>query len=169
MFGWLKKKDGVYYQPKERSIYRYWDGKKYVDEDPMILSRKVAEIGPELKIDIDVSNSASKDSTKAGLLALAKAQKIFSVKPFSEGGLLEDEVWELFNHFLIWRGGVKKNLKKSQTSLEATPASLESSSVASRPTMNGSACGSIVSELSTEPVEPLPTELPSDSASPIQV
>ena len=170
MSWWKAKEDGFFYEPKERAIYKYWDGQKYVDEDPMLISRRMAEVAPELKIDLTVADSPSKDAAKAAVMAVQKARKIFNVKAFAEGGLLEDELWELFNSFLEWRNGVKKNLKKSVTSVTATPPSIESSpAVNPSVTENGLASGSTADVPATEQAEPLPTESPSVLASPVQV
>lgn len=166
MFGWFKKNDtdGEFYKPKERQIYCYWNGKEDIKEDPTVIYRRIADVGPELKIDLTVAGSISKDAGKAEVKAIQKLQKIFEVKSFAEGGLTEEELWNLFSHFLDYRDRLKKNSSPSPISATATLGSSSSSSAESPPTESGLVSGSTEKEPCTDQAEPLPKHSQLDSA-----
>jgi hypothetical protein len=120
MFGWFakwfKRKDVNPYTEKERLLYRYFDGQKKVSADPMILYCRLMEVGTDLKYDIDVTYSASNDKLKAREKMIGKIHKIFSLKPYEEGGLTQGEAENLLVDFVDWCEALKKNGPNSPTS-----------------------------------------------------
>src|SRR5207248_2432217 len=107
MFAWLGKwfgrKDSfAMYNPRQRATYSYFDGTAVRPVDPLILYKRLMDKGPELAIDIKVSQSASKDAAKAHAGLVAKIREIFTVKPLEEGGLSEVEAIALFEHFVAY-------------------------------------------------------------------
>lgn len=175
MFNWLWSlfyEDVSYniYNPKERNIYSYLKGKEGVIEaDPMPLERKLAEVREELRNDILTAKSpvAPREWVdKRYQAALVKIRAIFGIKNFEEGGLLQEELFDLLDHFIHFTTNVKKNSKKypisvGETSTDLAPPIMP---VESPPILNTLDSGSIVKEPSTVLQEPLPTvqELPSD-------
>lgn len=133
-----------FYTPKERKIYRYFNGEKVVHADPMILYKKIMAVGQELAVDIDVAKSPCKEAIQADDEAVRKLREIFEVKPVtSDGkGLGEAEVIELFDHFWEFLEGLKKNSSPSSTtstSASSPPAdSVTPSTSASGSSANGS-------------------------------
>lgn len=130
MLGWFKRRDAARFSPRQRLIYRYFDGKREVWADPVALFKRVAAAGPELLIDLKVSQSASKDAEAAYVNALAKVREIFHLPPpvsdaeVGEAALSSVEVVELFNHFMAYCGDVKKNSATTATPpTETTPPS----------------------------------------------
>lgn len=122
MFDWFKKKDETeLFTPKQRTIFRYWDGVKTRSVDPLVLYRKVMDIAPELSIDIKVANSVSKDAGKAYSAVVDKLQKIFEVGSYEQGGLTEMELSVLFDQFMLFCESIKKKSKPSPTSPSVTP------------------------------------------------
>lgn len=120
------------YSIDQRVIYTYWDGKKMVKADPMILFKNMMAMGADLFIEIKVSMSDSKDAAKAFDSSVDKIRKIFSVEPLSEnGGLTEAETLNLFDHFLVYVDRLKKNSKTSQISPTATSAASRGSTAES--------------------------------------
>lgn len=148
-----------FYHPGQRKIYRYFDGQKEVNVDPLLLYRTMMAVGPELQIDYKVSRSPSKDASKAHEEMLAKLRNIFQVKSLNEGGLTESELVDLWDHFLIYTETVKKNSRESVMSSKPT---VVSSDISAKPpaTSSFSDSGLTVKEsVSAEP-QPLPLETP---------
>lgn len=178
MFSWLEKllhciyeraipklQQGPYdlYHPKQRQIYQFFNGQQITAIDPMILYKRIMEVGPELDIDIKVANSASKDASKAYETMLEKIRKIFGVAKLDEGGLTEEETIALMDHFFAYIDQVKKNLRFSETSSDLSEASGRYSE--DHPvTSNSSASGSTANGTSTVSAAALPTEFPLPSA-----
>lgn len=143
-WGWFRKndEDDAIFSLGERLIYRYNDGKKMVQADPLRLYKAVMTVGPELEIDIKVSKSPSKDAAAAHEQALLKIRKVFGVKPLEEGGLTEIETFRLFDHFMSFCGIKKKDTNGLPTSPEApslpTPPSLAEGPPTPKPSDSGS-------------------------------
>lgn len=150
------------YKLSERLIYRYHNGEKEVRADPMFLYKKIMARGPELAIDIKVSESLSKDAGTAHNNLIKTVRDIFDLKPFEQGGLTEIEVARLLDHFLIYVESVKKKGSPTVISPTATSANLEFSSIAVPPSENTSANGSIADVPSI--ADPIPSL--SESVSP---
>lgn len=122
MFGWLtkhfKKDDQVNYDlyaPKERQIYRYWNGQSVILADPMLIWKRLTAVGPELSVHLKVAMSPMPDADKEHEHAARKIRGIFDLKPLAEGGLTEAEALELLDHFLAYCEQVKKNSKSVMT------------------------------------------------------
>ena len=166
MFNWLRnmfKRDKEnsfdFYKPKERKLYKYWDGQKIVEEDPMILWKRMMEVRPELITSIKLSQSIHKDAVLGHNDMVSYMRKIFFVKPYGEGGLTESELSNLFDHFMSFCWTVKKKVNTYATSATETSPSTESSSVESHPTEKPLGFGSTEKEPNREE----PTQLQSES------
>lgn len=134
------------YRPRERLIYRYFDGKRVVDADPMELFRRQADVGPELSAHIKGAFSPLKTAPQEYQWMLEKIRTIFGVAPFKDGGLTDLETVDLLNHFLVWQGRLKKNSSPPPTLPEApsgpTPAPISPSPDVGPPTSSSSGSGS---------------------------
>lgn len=157
MFKWFfnlfvtKKNREDLFHPRERAIYTYWNGKDFTVVDPLPLYKKVMAKGPELSVDIKVSMSPSKDSTKAHGRLIESLREIFNIKPFEEGGLTEAECQALLEHFMDFTANIKKNSSNSQTSRETTSPGTVPSQEESQPISNGSDSGSTEPDNTTDP------------------
>ncbi len=120
------------YHPKERLIYRYWNGHQQIFADPLCLYRRMLTKGPELSIDMKVSTSPMKDAHEAHVRMLAKIREIFCIEDFEKDGmgLTELETVELLNHFLVYCDLLKKKSNPTPTLSTPTAASAPSSPVA---------------------------------------
>lgn len=150
------------YAPNQRCIYSYWNGRELLRVDPMILYKKLMEVGPELDVDIKVANSSSRDANKAYENMLAKIRQVFSVQPFDQGGLTEEETVALLDHYMAFNTASKKNWKPFAIS--------SNSSVASGPPSDGppittssTDCSSARNGCSTPVVPTSPMASPSPS------
>ncbi len=148
------------YRLDERMIYRYFDGQKEVAADPQVIYKRMANIGPELSVNIKVANSQHKDAGKAHNNLVAQIRGVFQVKPLDEGGLTELETAQLLDHFMIYIDELKKKSNLCATSL-SNSAATGPSSEESPATSNSSGSGSTASAFST--AEPMPSL--SDAAS----
>lgn len=121
MFGWLfgkkKNEEGFdFYSPKERKIYRYFDGRETVFGDPMAIYKRLMNHGKELDIDLKVAvNYGGVQSTTAHNKAVERVRDIFALKSLGEGGLTESEAMDLLDHFLAYIDSLKKNSSHLQT------------------------------------------------------
>ncbi|RJQ24623.1 hypothetical protein C4577_07590 [Candidatus Parcubacteria bacterium] len=107
LFGEKEEIDG--YKPKDRLLFSYFNGEKTIKADPMVLHRKLMEVGTELSLDMQVASSPSKDRIKAQIAMVEKIQGIFSLKKYEDGGLTEVECGELLDNFMDWCNKLKKN------------------------------------------------------------
>ena len=170
MFSWLKNlftgRQGRYdlYRPAERQIYKFWDGKKEVADDPMLLYKRMMDVGPELSINIKVANSPLKDAGEAHTKMLEQIRNIFRVAPLAAGGLTEYETVGLLDHFLLYCAELKKNLRSFATLPGSLAAASANSSAASPPTEKPSESGSTANAPSTAGPPPSPSEPESPSA-----
>lgn len=153
----VQSDDHALYKPKQRLIYRYFDGEKVVKVDPMAVYRKVMDVGPELDADIALWNSPSNAAVKGLDGIIDKVRKIFDLKPFEQGGLTDVEASQLLDHFLVYVGWSKKNTVTSPNSSSPTPDSPPSTSPDAQPTDNISDSGSADDGGTTEPPEPSPS------------
>jgi len=155
----FRKKDPLsIYRPKERMIFQFWNGQKMVSGDPLVLFKRMSDVGPELAIDIKVSSSPSKDASKAHNNVVDKIRGIFGVQSLEQGGLSELETLQLLDTFLLYCDRVKKN--SSQSVIWPTPSvDSTSSSEENPPTLNSSDSGSIESESKTDEPEQWQSEL----------
>ena len=134
LFGWFRRKD-VYdvYHPGERMIFAYFDGTKEVKADPMELYRKLMEEGPELQADLSVATSTiagmEKGASAAQFEVVEKVRRIFTIKPYKEGGLTEIEAIDLLLMFFAFCGAVRKKSNRSPI-LPSSSADSKTSSAA---------------------------------------
>ncbi len=169
MIAWLKKwiaRDLAHdlYHPKGRMIYQFFNGEEVIRIDPMVLYKRLADIGPELDVDIRVARSESKAAPAAYESMITKIRSVFDVKSLAEGGLTEAETVELFDHFLAYNSNLKKNSAVSATSSARSETSAPSSA-AGPATWSSTDSGSIASGSGTAKPAPSPLgpELPSVS------
>ena len=154
MFGWFKKDDGSYYRPKERLIYKFFDGEKDRKADPLELHKRMMERSADLYRTINLARSQSKDARQGHDEMIKHIRYIFGVKPLGEGGLTEQECMDLLDHFTDFCDGVKKNSPTSPTLPKGTSATSNSSPEENPPTPNSSDSGSTESEPSSAKPEP---------------
>ena len=114
--------DDFLFKPKERMIFKFWDGEKIREIDPMVLYGRLGDVSTELDVAIKLSRSASKDSRQGHREVVQLLSKIFGVKSFEEGGLTESELLDVFISFMEWVDRLKKNSPQSLTSVESTPS-----------------------------------------------
>lgn len=144
------------YQPKERAIFRFFDGKEIRAADPVVIFKRLANVIGDLEADVKGANSPLKQSLDLHGSAIDKMRYIFEVKPLSEGGLGDLEVSDLFVHYQIYCAELKKNTKFFPTLPTTTFSTSKPCSAESLPTESSSASGS------TE-IEPKPEEAPLSS------
>lgn len=150
------------YSPRERLIYHYFDGTKMIRADPLVLWRRVSDVGPELSNDIQVAESISKNAKKAQQEVIQKLCKIFGVKELDqEGGLTETDITRLFYHFMNYMDVLKKKVKPTSMSAPATSVSSESTPAVEPPIQNMSGSGSTVPVSDSVPPQQSPSELES--------
>jgi len=133
--------------PSERMIYSYFDGKEVVHRDPIVLHRKVTEVGQELAVDIKASDNklSNKIAAEGHKGTIEKVKKIFGVTAYEESkgeGLTEAELLALLDHFLTYCQLVKKNSNPLSTSSTATSPSTVPSPAGPSPTTSSSDSGS---------------------------
>ena len=145
---WFTKREPFdLYQPRERRIYSFWNGKDIVHADPMVLYKRLAEKGPEMSVDYSVAMSVSKDADKCHGLFLNKIRAVFDISPPENPldcscTLSEVELENLLAHFVNYTEELKKNSKRSPTAATAASPLCASSSSASPATSNTSPSGS---------------------------
>lgn len=118
------------YRPRQRLIFHYWNGQREVHADPLVLYRRMMDVGPELDVDLSLAQSTLagyKTQVDGHLEALAKIRTIFEVQPLAEGGLTETESFDLLYTFMAYTYSLKKNGSTpatSSTSSAPTPSSV---------------------------------------------
>lgn len=157
------------YTPGEKGIYSYFNGTEIIKEDPMVLHKRLMDVGPELSIDMKVASSPFKDAKEAHNKMLEKVRKIFDLKPFKDGGLTEVQAIELFDHFLTYEDFQKKIANLPTTEPTAPWSSSPPSSAESPPTSSPTASGSTASGPSTgtPPSTPTASASPSEPLTPV--
>jgi len=168
MLNWAKRlfsRDAAeVYSVRERMIYTYWDGQRWVKADPMVLHKNIMKVGPELDVAMKVAASPLKEAPFEHDRYMKFVRDAFGVKSFSEGGLTDLEVADLLDHFFAFCSGVKKNSNPTPTSAATTSPSTASTAGGGPPTPSTSASGSTASGSSTGGPSPSPTAPPSPSA-----
>jgi hypothetical protein len=133
LFGFLlapfrPRPEDVYF-PRERTIYRYWTGKGVRSGDPMVLYKRMMEVGPALSIDIKLAQSQSKDAKKGHDRMISTIRDIFFLDGLDKGGLSEIETAQVLDHFLRFCERIKKKQNPLPTistpSEDSTPTSEE--------------------------------------------
>lgn len=151
------------YRPSQRAIYRYFDGEKVVAVDPMDISKAIAHVYVDLSTAMKVAGSPHSDALKMDDKALDIIRGIFKVKPFKDGGLMQDETYDLLLHFWDFEDKVKKNSRTPQTFAPATSPTTASTSSASPPTPNTTDSGCADAVPCTVPAPSSPVVVPSHS------
>lgn len=180
MLGWLKSLfvkgtvgDGPnVFRPSERLVYHYFDGKKMVRSDPLVLYRRIMDVKAQLSADISTSEvKESKFAEQAGKNAVTTIRKIFDLPPVDQGGLEDVDAWELFDHFFNYVLTLKKSTPTSPTSPEGTSSSTPPTpplQAAASLTPNSSGFGSTANGSRTGEPIPLPSVSESHSEPPPQ-
>lgn len=161
-----KMPDGLdIYNPKERFIFRYFNGEKVVPADPMVLQKRLTEKIQELSSDIKVANVPQYPGSKEAYESLcANIRLIFKIKPLDQGGLTETELEELLSKFVDYCNWAKKKLSPTPTSQETTSQTFETSSAGSQPTSNFSVSTSTEIESPTDGPRRSPSALESPTS-----
>lgn len=102
---WCKRLFGITssergYSASDRLVYAYFNGRVLVKVDPKVIYKKVMDIGPELSVDLRVSESISRDAKVAHASLIQKIRSIFDLASSQDNGLTETEAVELFGHFM---------------------------------------------------------------------
>lgn len=150
-----------FYQPKDRLIFHYFNGKEIVKADPVILYKRMMEKGPSLSVNLKVANSPMKDADTAYGKAVGEVREIFALptpkddlRAIEEECLTQVEAIELLDFFLAYCNDIKKNLRTSLISPMETSPDSNPSSDASPPTTNSLDSGSTDEEPSTDKPTP---------------
>ncbi|MDO8671340.1 MAG: hypothetical protein Q7O66_07900, partial [Dehalococcoidia bacterium] len=153
------------YNPGERLIYCYFDGKTTRQADPLVLFKKQRQVWPELSTDLKVATSqllGDKDTIPAHQRAVGLMRWIFDVKNFDDGGLTDSEIEDLLYHFLEYSDILKKDSPPSPT-LSTPMGGLNGSSADDQHTLNSTDSGSV----GGEPISNEPGPWPSGCKSPM--
>lgn len=160
------------YHPGERLLFRYFDGERTVQGDPLVLFRRYASKAIELGIAVKLSRSIHSDAPKGHAETQEIIRDIFFIKKPPEGNpadcggcLTEVETVDLLERFLEYCDGVKKNMSQTPISAAATSPIIAPSPAAASPTSSISDSGSTASGPPTGPPGPSPTASESPSAS----
>lgn len=160
MFGWLKnlfKKKQDPYTSSEREIFTFWNGVKWVRGDPMVLYKRMMDVGPSLSINMKVADSPSNAAGKAHDDMMMQIRGIFGLKPLdgvdSNGTLTDSRAQDLLSDFMEFCDTVKKNSRKSPTTSKPSEES-KLTSGAAPPISNTSDSGSTADVPSTASPEP---------------
>jgi hypothetical protein len=126
-------------------IFRFWNGTEWVDADPMILWKRLAEKGADLEIASKVAASESKDAMKAHGDVVRYVRDVFDLKKpeglSAKGVLTETECLDLLDSYHMFCGANKKKENPTPTSATATSPVTAPTSDAVPPTPNGSVSG----------------------------
>lgn len=171
--GWFTRgENSDLYSPRERAIYRFFDGQKVRCVDPLVLWQRLMDHHQDIMTDMLGAKNFTGDKGSALYQAMiSDIRKVFEVEPFQDlgngryQGLTEAEVTQLYVHFYqycdgwlgpddIPEGGVKKNSPPPTTPATGTSAAMPPSSEENPPTRSSSASGSTAAEPSTEQPEP---------------
>lgn len=151
------------YEPWERLLFHWWDGEKEVWADPTPLCMELADIWPELIVDMKLANSEHSQAKQGWKAQVAKARKLFGLKTFAEGGLTDTESMAVLYDFYSWCEELKKNSPQSPTSATETSPSSASTSAEGPPTKSTSPSGSSGNGSSTGKPGPSTSASPSPS------
>jgi len=166
LWSWLRRTPEPY-TAKERLIYRYFNGSKWVEGDPLRLWRRVMAHGAELRIAVKLANSLSKDADQGAIELAKKVREIFAIPEedtvAASGTLTDDEVFTVFDEFMKYVDDLKKKSKKSLMSSNSSGASRSGSPPA--PTTNSSSASGCAVNVPTCAV---PVPPPSPTVSPLQ-
>lgn len=96
--------------------YKYSNGWTFVRINPLLVFKKLLEVGDELAVDVKVISSQAKEDWKQKSESnIANQVRIaFSVQPLEEGGLTNVECGTLLAHFVEWCGDLMKRYPPSE-------------------------------------------------------
>ncbi len=141
------------FSEKERSIFKYFNGKKEVFGDPIAIHRRLLtcdnfDLAGDFKLVDALSKPIAQKSpgfAKEGLQAfdrlVSACRKAFKLPAFDEEtgeGLVEEEIIQLFAEFGLFVDEIKKKQEPSVTSVSCTEQELPNGEV-SQSTMKPSA------------------------------
>ncbi len=150
------------YQPKERFIFKYFNGEKMVVADPLVLYKRIQGKATELSTDMSAASFPGYKKADDAYENLSNnLRTIFRIKPLEEGGLTPTELEDLLNQFLEYSNWAKKKWNLIPISPTETSASTDSSSADASATSNTTASGSTEKESKTD----VPTSSPLAPAS----
>ncbi len=150
------------YAPKERMIYRYFDGDKQRSVDPIVLYKAIMGDWININGGLTVMRAGMKDAFKGHDDFVGHVRSAFGLKTLDEGGLTEGEIGDLLEHFLEYALEVKKNSRIFPTPPMAIFRGFEQSTTESPPTSNTSDSG----ETAKESVSDAPAMSNTESALP---
>lgn len=106
------------YKPKDRRIFRYWDGVKERYADPIEIVRSITNI-ENLDIDADSIKAEQGDAESLGRI-LDGLRDILDIPHYTENdgepeGLLNDEVLEVYKEFSNFVMAKKKDIEQKQS------------------------------------------------------
>jgi hypothetical protein len=155
MFGWLTnwlRRDGIY-RPAERRIFRYWNGERWVDGDPMVIHRRIMDVVGDFTAYCIAASSPMKDAESATCRACEMIRVFFDLKPLigndAAGTLTNEDCVDLFVTYRAWQARLKKNLRNTPIPARAISASTASSPAAAPVTPSSSASGSTAAASAT--------------------
>jgi hypothetical protein len=161
---------------KERLIYRYWNGKRFVDADPLelqfaLMGERLEDEAKIMAMDIEkvpidprsnVFDQALQGQLEAYKRVLNAIASIFAVDRFDgKHGLTDIELFALLGHFTTFMSQLKKKANVLPTSARPTESATSAS-----PTSSMSASASIKPESPISAPTPSPGESPSSSELP---
>lgn len=147
------------YQPKERFIFKYFDGEKMVVADPLILYKRLSSKIDEIEICVKTSSFPGYDKAEESYEKLVLTiRKIFKIKALEEGGLTPTELEDLLSQFLEYCHWNKKKWNPIATSpMEISEISVPSPE-GSQPMQNTSDSGSTENVPNTVGQNPMQSE-----------
>ncbi len=142
MFGWLRdlwpaKRRGEYSE-RERAIFRYWNGAKWINADPMMVWKRLAAKGADIDAAAIGADSQWKGNMKCHDDLVRYIRDIFELKtPTSldvTDTLSEPECVDLLNDYYTYSGMAKKKENPTPTSATETSPTTAPTSDAAPPT-----------------------------------
>lgn len=104
------KKEAGMFRPKERLIYRYWDGRKERLGDPLALVRRLTTYeGLALEVDAKLASGSTPEAPAALGRIVDATRAVFGVQPLEQGGMTEGECLALLYHFMEFVGEVQRD------------------------------------------------------------
>lgn len=166
MFAWLARlfgREEVAFGRCKNHLFRYWNGQRYVNGDPMRIVRELtADPATTLELDMKDADAPIPQAQAAFGRVVAAARRAFRVKEAEEGGLDDPNCKELLNQFIFWLVAQKKNTPPSRTFAPVSPEPLADAS----PPENSSASTSTGEGSRPDLPLPSPVELASRSERP---
>lgn len=113
MLSWLF---GSSRSDRARNIFHFWDGQQERRADPMrVWSRFLVHPTFENEVHPARAQLPGKDGAEALLVVVDAVRDAFKIPAFEDGGLTDQECYDLFNRFGVWLAALKKNGSPSPT------------------------------------------------------